>query len=161
LRLTNQVWPLEALSSSLVEAIEREVGDERSQITANIRRAQRRILLTVPMTAGATIVFAAFLGLVITRSITQPLSRFIDPSKAMGRSEFHHRVSIEGRDELAHPGEVFNETAGTLRDLYEALFTREAYLAEAQRLSQTGSFGWNVADGELVWSDETFRIFDY
>ncbi len=36
-----------------------------------------------------------------------------------------------------------------------------AYLAEAQRLSQTGSFGWNVLTGELFWSDETFRIFEY
>jgi PAS domain S-box-containing protein len=43
----------------------------------------------------------------------------------------------------------------------EALRRSEAYLAEAQRLSRTGSFGWNVATGELVWSDETFRIFGY
>jgi formate hydrogenlyase transcriptional activator len=35
------------------------------------------------------------------------------------------------------------------------------YLAEAQRLSQTGSFGWNVLTGELFWSEETFRIFEY
>jgi K+-sensing histidine kinase KdpD len=34
----------------------------------------------------------------------------------------------------------------------------ESYLAEAQRLSQTGSFGWNVSTGELFWSEETFRI---
>jgi PAS domain S-box-containing protein len=37
----------------------------------------------------------------------------------------------------------------------------EAYLAEAQRLSHTGSFGWTVATGEIVWSEETFRIFQY
>lgn len=36
-----------------------------------------------------------------------------------------------------------------------------AYLAEAQRLSRTGSFGWNVSSGEIFWSDETFRIFGY
>jgi signal transduction histidine kinase/HAMP domain-containing protein len=161
LRLTNQVRPLEALSSSLVEALDREVGDERSQIIANIGRAQRRILLVVPMTAGIMLVFAALFGTAITRSITRPLSRLMDASKALGRSEFHHRVSIAGRDELAHLGQVFNETAATLRDLYQALFTREAYLAEAQRLSHTGSFGWNLSDRELVWSDETFRIFDY
>jgi PAS domain S-box-containing protein len=35
------------------------------------------------------------------------------------------------------------------------------YLAEAQKLSATGSFGWNVATGELLWSEETFRIFGY
>jgi PAS domain-containing protein len=37
----------------------------------------------------------------------------------------------------------------------------KAYLAEAQRLSHTGSFGWNPATGEIVWSDETYRIFEY
>src|SRR5882724_10117031 len=36
----------------------------------------------------------------------------------------------------------------------------EAYLAEAQRLSHTGSFGWDVSTGEIFWSDETFRIFE-
>ena len=38
---------------------------------------------------------------------------------------------------------------------------REAYLEEAQRLSHTGSFGWNVLNGEIYWSDETFRIVEY
>src|SRR5437870_12576073 len=38
---------------------------------------------------------------------------------------------------------------------------QEAYLVEAQRLSHTGSFGWRVATGEIVWSQETYRIFEY
>jgi len=37
----------------------------------------------------------------------------------------------------------------------------EAYLAEAQRLSHTGSFGWIPSTGEIIWSDETYRIFGY
>jgi len=37
----------------------------------------------------------------------------------------------------------------------------EAYLAEAQKLSHTGSFGWNVHSGQIYWSPETFRIFEY
>src|ERR1700733_4379556 len=37
----------------------------------------------------------------------------------------------------------------------------EAYLAEAQRLSHTGSFGWKPHTGEIVWSDETYRIFEF
>jgi PAS domain S-box-containing protein len=45
--------------------------------------------------------------------------------------------------------------------LYSDLRRSEAYLAEAQRLSQTGSFGRNVSSGEIFWSDETFRIFGY
>jgi PAS domain S-box-containing protein len=35
------------------------------------------------------------------------------------------------------------------------------YLAEAQKLSRTGSFGWNVSSGEVSWSEETLRIFGY
>jgi PAS domain S-box-containing protein len=41
------------------------------------------------------------------------------------------------------------------------LLHSEMYLTEAQRLSCTGSFGWNVSSGEIFWSDETFRIFQY
>ena len=37
----------------------------------------------------------------------------------------------------------------------------EAYSAEAQRLSHTGSFGWKVSTGEIVWSEETYRIAGY
>ena len=40
-----------------------------------------------------------------------------------------------------------------------ALQQSEAYLAQAQELSHTGSFGWQVATGEIIWTDETFRIF--
>jgi len=43
----------------------------------------------------------------------------------------------------------------------ESLHRSETYLAEAQRLSLTGSFGWNVSSGEIYWSQETFRIFEY
>jgi PAS domain S-box-containing protein len=45
--------------------------------------------------------------------------------------------------------------------LTQELRRREAYLAEAQRLSHTGSFGWKPGSGEIVWSDETYRIFEY
>jgi PAS domain S-box-containing protein len=37
----------------------------------------------------------------------------------------------------------------------------EAFLAEAQALSQTGSWGWNTATGDLFWSRETYRIFGF
>ena len=42
----------------------------------------------------------------------------------------------------------------------QALRRSEAFLAEAQRLSHTGSFGWNVLTAEISWSNETYRIFE-
>ncbi len=43
----------------------------------------------------------------------------------------------------------------------EALRQSEAYLAAAQRVSRTGSFGWSIPSGCIVWSDETFRILEH
>jgi PAS domain S-box-containing protein len=42
-----------------------------------------------------------------------------------------------------------------------ALRQSEMYLAEAQRVSHTGSFGRRVGSGEIIWSEETFRIFGF
>jgi signal transduction histidine kinase len=41
----------------------------------------------------------------------------------------------------------------------EELRRSEAFLAEAQRLSLTGSFSWRVATDEITWSDQLHRIF--
>ncbi len=55
--------------------------------------------------------------------------------------------------------------AGAILDVTEQkqaadeLRLSEAYLAEAEKLSHTGSWGWNVDSGEVYWSRETFRIF--
>jgi len=49
----------------------------------------------------------------------------------------------------------------TLEVQEEKLQQSEAYLSEAQRLSHTGSFGWKVSTSDIIWSEETFRIFQY
>jgi PAS domain S-box-containing protein len=62
---------------------------------------------------------------------------------------------------------ILKSIVGTAMDVTEQeqmtqeLRRREAYLAEAQTLSHTGSFGWIVSSGEIFWSEETFRIFEY
>jgi PAS domain S-box-containing protein len=57
-----------------------------------------------------------------------------------------------------------NELERVNEDLKRAqaeLQRRWQYLAEAQRLSHSGTFGWKVSSGELVWSDETYRILGF
>jgi signal transduction histidine kinase len=43
----------------------------------------------------------------------------------------------------------------------EELRRSEAFLAEAQRLSATGSFCWRVATDEITWSEQLYRIFEF
>src|ERR1700688_2674558 len=287
LRLANQVRPLESLTSALVETVDHEVGEEQAQTVLNMRRVEHLVFLVVPLTAVFTLLIAGTLGLAITRSITRPLAQLVEGSKALARGEFQHQVSVTGKDELAHLGRVFNNTARRLLDLYatlqssedrlrlvidtipahawsarpdgsvdfinqrfleftgrsmedmlgwgwgslvhpddltryvgewqaavatgepmesearvrrmdgdyrwllirnvplrdkpgnivnwygtaidieerhraeDALRKSEAYLAEAQRLSHTGSWAWNVGTGRIFWSIETFRIFGF
>jgi PAS domain S-box-containing protein len=46
------------------------------------------------------------------------------------------------------------------RQTEDALRHSQMYLAEAQRIAHTGSFGWRVDTGDMIWSEETFRIFE-
>jgi formate hydrogenlyase transcriptional activator len=43
----------------------------------------------------------------------------------------------------------------------ENLQRSEAFLAQGQSISHTGSFGWNVLSGEIYWSEETYNIFEH
>src|ERR1700723_1027261 len=160
-RIERQVQPLESLSSELVKDVTREVEEQRAQAALNISRAERRIFLAVPITGFVTLLIAAGLGVAITRSITEPLGRLVEGSKALARGEFQHQVSVIGQDELAQLGQVFNATAGRLQNLYENLRKSEANLAEAQRLSHTGSWDWDVASKRIFWSAEMFNIFGF
>ena len=45
--------------------------------------------------------------------------------------------------------------------LYSDLQRSEAFLADGQSTSHTGSFGWSVLGGEIYWSEETYNIFEY
>jgi PAS domain S-box-containing protein len=80
-----------------------------------------------------------------------------------GTTKYLHSIAHPVRD---GSGEI-TEVIGTVMDVTEhelltqELRRREAYLAGAQRLSHTGSFGWKPDTGEIVWSDETYRIFEY
>ena len=60
----------------------------------------------------------------------------------------------DSRDELRGAVEDLKRTESALRHA-------DMYLTEAQRLNQTGSFGWNVSSGEIFWTDQSFRIFGY
>jgi PAS domain S-box-containing protein len=69
-------------------------------------------------------------------------------------SELYRKFLLQCRD-------VLQADLRALARLSGELARSEAYLEEAQRLSHTGSFGWKVSTGEIVWSKESFRIFGY
>jgi len=73
-------------------------------------------------------------------------------------------VRVVGHPSTNHESGNF-EFVGAVTDITDrkraedALRRSEGYLAEAQRLTQSGSWAWNVRTGARFWSQETFRIF--
>jgi PAS domain S-box-containing protein len=89
--------------------------------------------------------------------------------------EFECRVQLEAgvikyihvvADAIRDDAGGLVEWVGAIRDVTDrkhaedVLRQSEAFLAEAQRLSSTGSFAWRVAKGEIIWSHETYRIYE-
>jgi PAS domain S-box-containing protein len=120
-RIANQVRPLEYLTSTLVEKVDHEIGEEQAQAAQSIQSVQRRVFVMIPVTSILTLLIAATLGVAITRSITEPLARLVEASKRLARGEFEYKVPVEGKDELSDLGQVFNDTGQQLQELYSRL----------------------------------------
>jgi PAS domain S-box-containing protein len=87
--------------------------------------------------------------------------RIIRPS---GEVRIIHSLGDVKRDASGQPYQMFGMTQdiSDRKRAEEALHRSEAYLAEAQRLSHTGSWVCNVADRSAIYlSEECYRVFGW
>ncbi len=85
--------------------------------------------------------------------------RLLLPDDSVKHVRIVARASKNESGTIEFIGAVMDVTA--TKQAEEKLRRSEAYLAGAQKLSHTGSFGWSVSSGEIYWSQETFRIFEH
>jgi PAS domain S-box-containing protein len=94
---------------------------------------------------------------------------YIDKTLDSGDMQvFEYRLPIHGRDVHDYEARMVvsgrDEVIVTVRDITprkraeEALREREASLKEAQRLARIGSWDLDLASGNVVWSEELYRI---
>ena len=55
---------------------------------------------------------------------------------------------------------ILNTNIDERKKTHEKLQRSEAFLAQGQSLSQTGSLGWSIDSGEIYWSDGTYNIME-
>ncbi len=105
----------------------------------------------------------------------QGLARYLatDEARVLGRRIEMTAVRADGSEfpvELAITRIPLDDPpsfTGYLRDITERkrsegeLRRSEAFLAQAQHLSSTGSFSWRTATDEITWSEELYRIFGF
>jgi signal transduction histidine kinase len=81
------------------------------------------------------------------------------PLTLPGHSE--RRVLVTFHDITARKAAEAPNDLGAIAERKEGLRRSEAFLAEAQRLSLTGSFSWRVTTDEITWSEQLYRIFEF
>ena len=81
------------------------------------------------------------------------------PLTLPGHSE--RRVLVTFQDITARKAAGAANDLRAIAERKEELRRSEAFLAEAQRLSLTGSFYWRVPTDEITWSEQLYRIFGF
>ena len=158
LRIGDQVQSLIDLSSLLVEKVDRQVSQQRTEAIESHHRARRQLALILPVTAFLTLLLAIALGWYATRSITDPLSQLEAGARTLAQGDFQHRVAIRGEDELAQLGRVFNHTAGELATLYETLRSNEARFRLT--IDAIPAYVWSaLPDGSLDFINQRWLEF--
>ena len=158
LRVADQVQALIDLSSSLVEKVDREVSQERAEAIGSAQRARRQLLTILPVAALLPLLVAVALGWYATRSITEPLFELDAGARALAQGDFQYQVAIQGEDELAQLGRVFNDTARRLAALYETLRSNEAHLRLT--IDTIPAYVWSaLPDGSLDFINRRWLEF--
>jgi predicted ATPase/signal transduction histidine kinase/CheY-like chemotaxis protein len=117
-----------------------------------IHRNRVRSVLCLPLTKQATLIGVLYLENNLAPRVFTPAR-----SAVLKLIASQAAISLEN----AYLYTDLQQENSERRRAEEALRRSEAYLAEAQTLSHTGTFSWNPATGEIYWSAETFRIHEF
>jgi PAS domain S-box-containing protein len=125
-RLANQLDHTDDVAEALMREADSELSQVRRRVFEDISHAEYQAGRTLAITAILSFLIASILGLVVTRSITRPLSTLGAGARALAEGGFKYRVTMSGMNELTTLAAVFNQTAGKLDDLYARLRASEA-----------------------------------
>src|SRR5712671_3242536 len=117
-----------------------------------IRHNRVRSVLCLPLIKQATLIGVLYLENNLTPRVFTPAR-----SAVLKLIASQAAISLEN----AYLYTDLQQENSERRRAEEALRRSEAYLAQAQTVSNTGSFGWNASSGAIYWSAETFRIFEF
>ena len=122
------------------------------------RLPQYGIITGVVLLALLTV--SLLLWRLLTSSITEPLARLAEASKAVARSKDPNiRAVKEADDEIGHLTDSFNEMLSTLEVRDSALRESTSQLLDAMTVARMSSWVWDVPAGTMSWGGREAQVF--
>jgi signal transduction histidine kinase/GAF domain-containing protein len=118
----------------------------------HIRQRQARSILCLPLINQAKLIGVLYLENNLAAGV-------FTPNRIAVLKLLASQAAISLENARLHT-ELINENR-VRKDAEENLRQSEAFLIQAQQISQTGSWYWNLKTGEVRWSAEHFRLFAY
>jgi|GEM_PF-605205 len=138
-----------------------EIHEQIRRLVGDIQKEQRDVLnMTAAAEAAANLKLATVARSVIGFGSILAFT-FVSFALFLLLKEFTRSRQVEtelrdARDQFE--ARVQNRTAELARSI-NSLYASETRLAEAQKISHTGSYDWNLRTNQQTWSDELYRIY--
>ncbi|WP_018877682.1 MULTISPECIES: EAL domain-containing protein [unclassified Thioalkalivibrio] len=124
------------------------------------RQARTAALNSALLLAPILIAALAALWWLIYQALGRRLSRLSRTAEQIAGGEHHQRAGVTGRDEIGRLARAFDRMADGLVQEQARLRESEQRLYLAQAFSGVGTWEWEIASGDLVWTRPTYQLFD-
>ncbi len=96
------------------------------------------LLKTIAVVAGFILVIAGGLSLLLTKQITNPLTKLAEYTRRVGKGEYTAEVEIKGEDEVS-------SVASDVKTMVRQLLQMQERLLTSERLATLGQFPGNIS----------------
>lgn len=145
------------------------VYEDELQTYRKVLSGGRTKMMNIMSAAGVaiTLLFAIF-GIIVARTIARPVLQLKGAVESVIRGELDQVLEVPSHDEIGSLAKSFNTMTVTLRQtldelqkILNELIESEGQLKLAEEISHLGSWTFDLATGQISWSDETYRIFGF
>lgn len=128
---------------------------DKGEVLRPLKELENYIIISSGAVVGLIAVFFMF----VLKATTGQLKGLVEGAGEVAAGNYSVRIPVKTSDEIGLLSESFNTMTSAVRERTEELKKSEASLTNAQRIAHIGSWDWNIASNELLWSEEIYRIF--
>lgn len=164
-----------------IKIAEKELGSRKLgvlffeyDIAAKLAQARQDAAMYSAIVGLLLVMSAILVSLLLHRLVSIRIAKLVEVTQKVAKGELNVRARMKGSDEIAYLGQAFDVMAEEREKVEHALANdiverksvekqlrvSEERLNQAQHIAQVGSWELDLVQGQLLWSDEIFNLFE-